>query len=181
MKRGTSSLNPYAASYVPIYKREVGEHTQAPRLVAKALQSGDHNFLYGLEHASESQQHEYYSSFTATSTVKSHYGQGFYGSSSQSSDVKIDKQMMDEESDMDLEFLQMSFPSVSSESLLDVYDANNGDLENTIEMLNELEFDIPENLPETLDIGDVPECGSSLKQKKVFGEGSSGTSFGSST
>ncbi|CAN1346813.1 Polyadenylate-binding protein-interacting protein 6 [Linum perenne] len=124
MKRGTSSLNPYAASYVPIYKREVGEHTQAPRLVAKALQSGDHNFLYGLEHASE---------------MKSHYGQGFYGSSSQSSDVKIDKQMMDEESDMDLEFLQMSFPSVSSESLLDVYDANNGDLENTIEMLNELE------------------------------------------
>ncbi|CAN0898587.1 Polyadenylate-binding protein-interacting protein 5 [Linum grandiflorum] len=183
MKSGTSSLNPYATSYVPISKREV---TQAHHgQVSKASQISDnHNVWYGPGHAVESRQHKHSSSFIYTAcTVSNHYGQGVYGSStSHSSHDKIDKQTKEEGFDMDLEFLRMSFPDVSFESLVDVYAANNGDLENTFDMLNHLEFDVnPTNLPDTLEIGDVPESESSQKQKTVVGESSSGTSTSSSS
>ncbi|KAK8343792.1 hypothetical protein V6Z12_A07G038200 [Gossypium hirsutum] len=49
------------------------------------------------------------------------------------------EQIMDEEFDMDLEYLRMMFPGLSNDSVLDVYMANNGDLEATIDMLNQLE------------------------------------------
>jgi len=86
---------------------------------------------------------------------------------------------VDEDYDMDLAYLQMTFPGVSEESLFDVYIANKGDLEFTVDMLNQLELysvDSLENLPDTLDIGDVSEAGSSseaaasLKLKNVAGE-----------
>ncbi|CAI0414848.1 unnamed protein product [Linum tenue] len=124
MKPGNSSLNPYAASYIPLFRREVVEHTQSPGMVAKAPQSGNRNVWYGPGYAAENRQHG---------------GHGVYGSSSQLHDGRTNKQIMDEESDFELEFLQMTFPGVSSESLMDVYAANNGDLENTVDMLNQLE------------------------------------------
>ncbi|CAI0444496.1 unnamed protein product [Linum tenue] len=124
MKAGNSSLNPYAASYVPLSRREVVEHTQSPGVVAKPSQSGNRNVWYGPGYAAENE---------------SHYGHGFYGSSSQLHDGRTDKQIIDEESDFELEFLQMTFPGVSTESLMDVYAANNGDLESTVDMLNQLE------------------------------------------
>ncbi|CAI0414808.1 unnamed protein product [Linum tenue] len=124
MKPGNSSLNPYAASYIPVSRREVVEHTQSPGVVAKASQSGNQNVWYGPGYAIENRHH---------------YGNGVYGSLSQQQDGRTEKQIMDEVSDFELEFLQMTFPGVSFESLMDVYAANNGDLENTIDMLNQLE------------------------------------------
>ncbi|XP_016706805.2 polyadenylate-binding protein-interacting protein 5 [Gossypium hirsutum] len=88
------------------------------------------------------------------------------------------EQIMDEEFDMDLEYLRMMFPGLSNDSVLDVYMANNGDLEATIDMLNQLEMytvESSDTLPDTLDIGDISEsissanCGT-LKLKNVAGE-----------
>jgi len=47
--------------------------------------------------------------------------------------------IMDEESEMDLAYLQMMFPGVSEQSLADVYNVNGGDLESAVDMLSELE------------------------------------------
>lgn len=52
------------------------------------------------------------------------------------------EQIMDEEFDMDLEYLRMIFPGLSNDSVLDVYMANNRDLEATIDMLNQLEVNL---------------------------------------
>ncbi|CAI0416896.1 unnamed protein product [Linum tenue] len=177
MKPGNSSLNPYAASYIPLFRREVVEHTQSPGMVAKAPQSGNRNVWYGPGYAAENRQHGVASPITSAST-ESHYGHGVYGSSSQLHDGRTNKQIMDEESDFELEFLQMTFPGVSSESLMDVYAANNGDLENTVDMLNQLEVDIP--LPDSLDIWDVSEPASPVKQKNAVGETSASSSGSSS-
>ncbi|WZY79373.1 hypothetical protein YC2023_025757 [Brassica napus] len=73
-----------------------------------------------------------------------------------------EKQMSDEdlEMDVDIEFLLATFSDLSYESISDVYLANNGDLDATIEMLTQLEIfsnEAEEYLPDTLDIGDVPE------------------------
>jgi len=100
------------------------------------------------------------------------------GSSSQSPFDGTGKQTLDEDYDMDLAYLQMTFPGLSEESLFDVYVANKGDLESAVDMLNQLEHysgDSLENLPDTLDIGDVSEAGSSselsaLKLKNVADE-----------
>lgn len=52
-----------------------------------------------------------------------------------------EKQMSDEdlEMDVDIEFLLATFSDLSYESISDVYLANNGDLDATIEMLTQLE------------------------------------------
>ncbi|KAJ0230657.1 hypothetical protein HA466_0305300 [Hirschfeldia incana] len=72
--------------------------------------------------------------------------------------------------DMDIEYLLVTFSGLSQESITDVYLANSGDLEATIEMLNQLEVSSSvisrdhspqEHLPETLDIGDLCESGPS--------------------
>ncbi|XP_021893545.1 polyadenylate-binding protein-interacting protein 5 isoform X2 [Carica papaya] len=95
----------------------------------------------------------------------------------QSPDQMADKQIIDDEWDVHMEFLKMHFPGLSDQSIADVYIANNGDLEATVDMLNQLEVyatESPEALPDTLDIGDVPESGTStastLKLKNVAGE-----------
>ncbi|KAG5121705.1 hypothetical protein JHK84_040045 [Glycine max] len=89
-----------------------------------------------------------------------------------------DNQLLDEEVDMDLEYLRMNFPGISYQSLVDVYNVNSGDLDAAIDMLSQLELEGDETsgiLPETLDIGDVSESGlpadsASLKQKNVAEE-----------
>ncbi|TXG62080.1 hypothetical protein EZV62_013443 [Acer yangbiense] len=186
MKPGVSSLNPYAASYVPLSKREAYSRTEH---TAKDSKSGNENVWYG--HPVKVTQNQYQSSVSLdtvgqgaerysileASSVKNHPVHGSYGSSSS-------KQTADEEFDMDMEYLQMSFPGLSDQSLNDVYLANNGDLEATIDMLTQLEFDTMESseiLPDTLDIGDVSESGASsecasLKLKNVVPEVSASSS-----
>jgi hypothetical protein len=92
------------------------------------------------------------------------------------------KQMMrdeDLEMDMDIEFLLVTFSNLSHESINDVYMANNGDLDATIEMLSQLEIyssEAQEYLPDTLDIGDVPETTESSKPKSAITEATSASS-----
>ncbi|KAJ9537506.1 LOW QUALITY PROTEIN: hypothetical protein OSB04_030239, partial [Centaurea solstitialis] len=49
------------------------------------------------------------------------------------------KQAMDVDHDMNLAYLQMILPGISDESLSGVYTTNGGDMEATVEMLNQLE------------------------------------------
>uniref|UniRef100_A0A1J3ISC6 Polyadenylate-binding protein-interacting protein 6 n=1 Tax=Noccaea caerulescens TaxID=107243 RepID=A0A1J3ISC6_NOCCA len=146
MKPGGSSLNPYAAAYVPLFKREPAtEHVQHQPQVAHG---------YG-----------------------GVQGTGCYPGSQMS----MPKQMRDEdlEMDMDIEFLLVTFSGLSHESINDVYMANSGDLDATIEMLNQLEIyssEAQEYLPDTLDIGDVPETTETSKPKNASTEATSASS-----
>lgn len=184
MKPGVSTLNPYAASYIPLSKRETVEKIEVPGVTTKVYQSGNQSVWYEpAEHTTQNRQHDQSSSIPQVPMLKGHSAHGFSGSSSQILNEITEKQMMDEEFDMDLEYLQMTFPGISDESLNDVYMANKGDLEATIDMLTQLEypFESPENLPDTLDIGDVSESGSSaecssVKLKNVVGEASASSS-----
>ncbi|XP_022755279.1 polyadenylate-binding protein-interacting protein 5-like isoform X2 [Durio zibethinus] len=189
MKPGVSSLNPYAASYIPLAKRESNND-----VISKDIKPGDetawfepslhfaHNPQYSsasldtLTHGTEKHQ------VAEASALKSHSA---HGSLMHNPNEMTDKHIMDEEFDMDLEFLRMTFPGLSNESLLDVYLANNGDLETSVDMLNQLEMytvESSETLPDTLDIGDVSESGSlatcgalKLKVAEETGASSSGS------
>ncbi|CAH8363161.1 unnamed protein product [Eruca vesicaria subsp. sativa] len=145
---GGSGLNPNAAAYVPLSKRE-GDSSKP---VAAAAAAASHH-------------------------VQHHHQP--YGSSG--SHVRND----DLEMDMEMEYLLASFPGLSDESIRDVYLANNGDLDATIEMINELGIysnEADEFLPDTLDIGDVPETiepstsSAPPKQKSVSNEASASSS-----
>ncbi|XVF34448.1 hypothetical protein REPUB_Repub18cG0059700 [Reevesia pubescens] len=188
MKPGVSSLNPYAASYIPLAKRGANDNVRA-----KDIKRGNDTAWF--EASSNFAQNPYYSNASLdpvtcgtgkhhipeASALKSHPAHSYL---MQNPGEMTDKQIMDEEFDMDLEYLRMTFPGLSNESLLDVYLANNGDLEATVDMLNQLEMytvESSETLPDTLDIGDVSEAGSSatcgaLKLKNVAGETSTSSS-----
>ncbi|XAR69331.1 hypothetical protein NMG60_11000871 [Bertholletia excelsa] len=156
MSPGTSSLNPYAASYIPLSRRGSADANSDSVSAAEDCKS------------SNKTSHEEY-------TLK---GNLVHGSSSKNSREMTEKQIMDEECDMDLAYLQMTFPYISDESLSDVYLANKGDLEATVEMLNQLEpytGDVSEYHPDVLDINHVSESGSlsrdpTMKLKEVAGE-----------
>uniref|UniRef100_A0A7N0TAM9 CUE domain-containing protein n=1 Tax=Kalanchoe fedtschenkoi TaxID=63787 RepID=A0A7N0TAM9_KALFE len=82
--------------------------------------------------------------------------------------------------EMDLAYLQTLFPSISEQSLSDVYFVNDCDLDAAYDMLSQLE-----TLPDSLDIGDVSEPQilpefANLKLKEVAGvaSGASATSPG---
>ena len=118
MKPGGSALNPHAAAYVPLSKRE-GASASAS---AKPAAASTHHVQY--------------------------QPYGAYGYGDQSSQMYMpkttyssDKQLRDEdlEMDMEIEYLSATFSDLSYESISDVYLANNGDLDATIEMLNQLE------------------------------------------
>ncbi|KAF5461474.1 hypothetical protein F2P56_017570 [Juglans regia] len=179
MKR--SSLNPYAESYIPLSKRDANDSIYVAARVSKIdnerVQFGGPVQL----HHKASIDSKFHGTEKVPSpeffTLKSQPVHG-YGPSAQNVNQVSDKQISDEEYDIDLEYLQMSFPGISVQSLTDVYLANKGDLEATIDMLNQLEFyslETSEILPDTLDIGDVSEFGSSadcasLKLKNIEGE-----------
>ncbi|KAL1829338.1 hypothetical protein ACET3Z_007750 [Daucus carota] len=143
MKGGTSSLNPYAASYIPLSRRGISDGNKDFEITTNASKSGDE----GLQPATTHNQ---------------------YQMAPQSYSIQ-EKHKSDDDSDMDLTYLQMTFPGVSDDSLSDVYLINKGDLDATVDMLNQLELyqtDYSENLPDTLDIGDVAESGSSVYKLK---------------
>ncbi|KAL5576402.1 hypothetical protein UlMin_018101 [Ulmus minor] len=172
MKAGFSSLNPYAAAYIPLSKREAAptQRTSIPG-----------NVWPGNSGETAQNQYQRNASFGSGAHITGER----YGSSSQSVNELLQKQLLDEQFDMELEYLKMTFPGLSDQSLADVYVANRGDLDATIDMLNQLEFhtvESSESLPDSLDIGDVSEpvastthCASSTL-KYVAGEGSSGSS-----
>ncbi|GMI97605.1 INCREASED POLYPLOIDY LEVEL IN DARKNESS 1, CTC-interacting domain 5 [Hibiscus trionum] len=175
MKPGVSSLNPYAASYIPLAKREANENAwfePSSHFAHKPHYSNA--YLDSVSQGTKKHQ------VAEGSAVKSYPARG----SLKNTGEVIEKQFMDEEFDMDLEYLRMTFPGLSNESLMDVYLANGGDFEATIDMLNQLEMNTvesSESLPDTLDIGDVSESVSSAtfsphKLKNMAGETSSSSS-----
>ncbi|KAB2076623.1 hypothetical protein ERO13_A06G047900v2 [Gossypium hirsutum] len=143
MKPGVSSLNPYAASYIPLAKREASDN-----VTAKDIKHSNENawfkpsshFAYNPHSSNASLGSSAYGTekhqVAEGSAVKSHPA---HGSLMHNPGEMTDKQIVDEEFDMDLEYLRMSFPGLSNESLLDVYLANDGDFEATVDMLNQLE------------------------------------------
>ncbi|CAN7024171.1 unnamed protein product [Brassica oleracea var. botrytis] len=155
-----SGLNPNAAAYVPLYKRDADSAKPA----AAAAAATTHHV-----------QHQPYD-----------YGVQGKGSSSGS-------QMRNDDSEFDMEFLLANFSDLSIESVRDVYLANDGDVDATIEMLTQLEIYSNEAeeylpLPDTLDIGDAPETietststsSAPPKQKNASNEASASSSSTSS-
>ncbi|XP_076933771.1 polyadenylate-binding protein-interacting protein 5-like [Bidens hawaiensis] len=172
MNTRSSTLNPYATSYIPLSRR--GEPD-----ASKGYGQGSDATEYQLPGYSDN--HDAVVETSDNLKLKSHSGFDSYGSSSNSTEL-AGKQAVDVDYEMNLAYLQMVFPGVSEESLSSVYTACGGDMEATVEMLNQLELhsgDFTENLPDSLDIGDVSEAGSSSEagsqklKKVVVGEGSS--------
>ncbi|MFQ6638320.1 hypothetical protein Gotur_016269 [Gossypium turneri] len=168
MKPEVSSLNPYAASYIPLAKREGS--------IAKDIKAGNESAWFDPSSRSNASLESAIPGIgNHPVALKSDPG---HGSLMQNQGEMSGEQIMDEEFDMDLEYLRMMFPGLSNDSVLDVYMANNGDLEATIDMLNQLEMytvESSDTLPDTLDIGDISEsissanCGT-LKLKNVASE-----------
>ncbi|XP_060208193.1 polyadenylate-binding protein-interacting protein 6-like [Lycium barbarum] len=173
MKTGTSTLNPYAESYVPISRRGAPDGNKEARSPKEFTSGSEAVWLApGVTSVRNQQQ---------TPQIADQYklkDYSAYGSPSHSPVGAMGKQVLGEESYMDLAYLQMTFPGMSDESLSEVYIANKCDLDAAIEMLNQLEHysgDFSEKLPDTLDIGDVSDSGfigdsSSQKLKTVTGE-----------
>ncbi|KAK9741765.1 hypothetical protein RND81_03G126700 [Saponaria officinalis] len=73
---------------------------------------------------------------------------------------EMDSCVMEEE--MDLAYLQMIFPGVSDQSLVDVYNVNMGDLESALDMLSDLESAFDQSDVETVSSSSSGECSSSV-------------------
>ncbi|KAK7283051.1 hypothetical protein RIF29_12291 [Crotalaria pallida] len=160
-----SSLNPYAASYVPISRRGPAGVT------GNGSENNDDDGKTVSADASVS--HMVPDDFQ----IKNQPVFDSYGSSSpQQQNVMDNNLFSDVDHDLDIEFLRVSFPGMSEQSLRDVYNVNWGDLDAAIDMLTHLELEdgveSSGSLPETLDIGDVSESvlsadSASLKLKSV--------------
>ncbi|XP_047329694.1 polyadenylate-binding protein-interacting protein 5-like [Impatiens glandulifera] len=167
MKSGkSSSLNPYAEPYIPLSRRN------------EALKEIDYNLMGNDDLKDVNLNHHQYQQTAAL----------FDGSTSESSNrrrrrsaIDDDKETnMEEEFDMGLTYLEMIFPGISEESLAEVFLANKGDLEATVEMLRQLEMDIDdccEYLPDSLDIGDVIEQPKSSNSQDEMAVASSSSSI----
>lgn len=133
MKPQSSSLNPYAAAYVPLFKRGADVRTSLTEKDGTVWfhthqdATNDQQFIN-----SSSERLSKHEAFPA----KSQPASSSYTSPSQN---VTDNQLLDEEADMDLEYLRMAFPGISYQSLADVYNVNSGDLDSAIDMLSQLE------------------------------------------
>ncbi|XP_041995445.1 polyadenylate-binding protein-interacting protein 6-like isoform X2 [Salvia splendens] len=156
MKTG-SSLNPNAAAYVPLFKRgsaDVNKEFGSPEEFNSENEVGQFGYRQNviLRHsqiAGAPQTAEY-------PKWKYNYRDEYVASTSQ----YPEKPGTDEDSDIDLTYMQMNFPGISLESLSDVYQASGCDLDSAIDMVHQLEImhvDSSDKLPDTLDIGDIPD------------------------
>ncbi|KAJ0248552.1 Polyadenylate-binding protein-interacting protein 6 [Hirschfeldia incana] len=172
MKPGGSALNPHAAAYIPLSKREGAS--------AKPAATTHHHVQYQPCGASYG--------YDGVQGMGSFPGSQMYMPTKTTTTYSSDKKMRDEDLEMDMEFeyLLATFSALSQESINDVYLANNGDLDATIEMLNQLEIystEAQEYLPDTLDIGDVPETTtpSSAPEQTIVSNEASSSSTSSGT
>ncbi|GAB2275592.1 hypothetical protein Dimus_010352 [Dionaea muscipula] len=150
MKLSISNLNPDAQSYVPLAKREVNNENHDYKNILKSVGSN----VYGTQKLPAA----------ADWKLKGQEIDVLHGFPSQNPQGIDESRFMDKQFEMDLAYLRMMFPGVSDQSLIDVYDANRRDLEPTIDLLVNLESYIDDsinNLPEALDMGDIPQHTSS--------------------
>ncbi|KAL9239839.1 hypothetical protein vseg_014121 [Gypsophila vaccaria] len=127
MEARTSTLNPFAVAYIPVAKREVQE---ADKVTVSAG---------GVVKDLKSNVHQAGGSHGTTAGIPQ----------------EMDSSVLDIESEMDLAYLQMTFPGISVQFLGDVYNINGGDLEASIDMLSELES--PDGQQDGLDIDNAVE------------------------
>ncbi|PIM98092.1 hypothetical protein CDL12_29432 [Handroanthus impetiginosus] len=193
MKKGSSSLNPHAASYIPLSKRGAADENKYSN-TAKELQDGRESVWYGrqpdnaLTHGqqrniSDNYVHNAGALQTADTKWKDNHASEFHASSSHYPNEIPDTSNYNQEF-MDLAYLQINFPGISEDSLSDVYLASRCDLDAAVDMLNQLELypdDLSDKLPDTLDIGDVPEPQELRKSTAQAGASTSGPSKSSST
>ncbi|KAK9698074.1 hypothetical protein RND81_08G080800 [Saponaria officinalis] len=112
MKTSTSTLNPFAVAYVPVAKGQVQDADKECKTMSAAIVNDP-----------KLNVHQTDDSLCTSAEIPQEIGFNF-------SDV---------ESEMDLAYLQMTFPGISVQFLNDVYNINGGDLESAIDMLSELE------------------------------------------
>lgn len=117
MRQGGSTLNPYAEAYIPIAKRDSSE-PEDNHLKGKSQDHGQRVL---------SAQNQYSS--------LSSYGGPYHN-------VNAEEQTMNEQFDVDLDYLKTKFAAFSVESITDVFMCNYGDLDATCEMLAHLEVTI---------------------------------------
>ncbi|XP_047940585.1 polyadenylate-binding protein-interacting protein 6 [Salvia hispanica] len=162
MKTG-SSLNPNAAAYVPLFKRGAADVKKEFGL-HQEFNSEDEVGQFGYRHANTQHQNviQRHSQIAGAPQIaeypklKDNYRNEFVASTSQ----YPEKPSIDEDSDIDLMYMQMNFPEISLESISDVYQVSGCDLYSAIDMLHHLEMfpdDSSDKLPDTLDIGDIPD------------------------
>ena len=146
MKTG-SSLNPNAAAYVPLFKRGAADVKKEFGL-HQEFNSEDEVGQFGYRHANTQHQNviQRHSQIAGAPQIaeypklKDNYRNEFVASTSQ----YPEKPSIDEDSDIDLMYMQMNFPEISLESISDVYQVSGCDLYSAIDMLHHLEVLLPE-------------------------------------
>jgi hypothetical protein len=136
MKPRQSSLNPYAAAYVPVSKRDTSVRFYPTEEDNNSSQEYDGTVWF---QPPQYRTNDVEKNAQRLAPVKSQPASSSYFSSPQSVAQLTENQYMDEELDIDLEYLRMTFPGISDESLVDVYNVNSGDLDAAIDMLSQLE------------------------------------------
>ena len=129
MKAGKSSLNPYAEAYVPLSRRGATDE----------IKDSIDNEKPWLGFYSQDTRQNQLQRKMEDSVLKAHTVHGSYGSSSRNAREITERPILDEEFEMDLAYLQMTYPGISDDSISEVYLANKGDLEATLDMLSQLE------------------------------------------
>ncbi|KAL6331172.1 hypothetical protein AAG906_009600 [Vitis piasezkii] len=147
MKSGTSSLNPFAESYIPLSKREPKNEGKTSEITAeKSPKSSGETTWFDTRSQGPKETKQIYLQSDASFDLNIHgieellIGEDFMKKGHENPSNETEKYYTDEDSQMDLAYLGTLFPGISDQSLLDVYTANGGDLEASIDMLNQLEF-----------------------------------------
>ncbi|KAK0571659.1 hypothetical protein LWI29_019602 [Acer saccharum] len=151
MKQGKSSLNPYAASYIPLHKREANGRNKVFELTTKdSLTSGDETTRSFSTTHGYCGTEKYFPAGASDSDIYGIEGQliaieilleGHENLSGRTGELYRDKP-----SEKDLDFLSGLFPDISEQSLTEVYAVNGGDLGASVDMLIQLEHDVHEDL-----------------------------------
>lgn len=154
MKSGTSLLNPYATPFIPFSRQRADNENVAPitsenskidhetvqckqvkedEVKAAGRTWGDSNSSYG------NPQHQ----LPTNSYIEgpSNYGELYSLEDSMSHKRKdgTERRSSFADHELDLAYLTAEFPGLSEQSLVDVYCANAGDLEASVDMLIQLE------------------------------------------
>ena len=137
MKQAMSSLNPNAALYVPLRKQETAEDSL--KNVGKTTGS---NFLPNGPIGVDRSYLQADADYDIPDLNGLLIGNDFTKKGVQNLSELIKKHSIDEDSEMDLAYLAIMFPNMSEQSLADVYSVNGGDVEASVDMLNELEVQV---------------------------------------
>lgn len=144
VKQGMSSLNPNAELYIPLNKQEAKDENEVSGLTTEdSLKDGYKTTWYSCPPKGNSGIDESYLQADADCEVHGFKGLLIDNDSTEkgvhSSSELTKKHCIEEDPEMDLTYLAVMFPNLSEQSLADVYSVNGGDLEASIDMLNELE------------------------------------------